>query len=275
MVGADRALLLGGGLLALLGAVAPVNRATGPGRSLLVVVLCGTLVIGGFGWWQLHTIGYYSYYFEKLAAAGVMIGLISLGMVGNLLRPRERPVGSPLRRVAGDAGLSAVAIATAITLFAGMQWGVLTAWNKPSAWYSNPVVASSVGQSSDIRPMAVTFALRDIDRVSGPVIALYSDDSYQNLRATFVAQLLTRQAGEMVALYEIFYVKIGGPTPSAPDAEAAYQSSMTHLKAGIAKISGPPTILVGDKKVADRVRHDLAAANVKATVLDAPVTLGW
>ncbi|MFF2041995.1 hypothetical protein ACFVVX_16330 [Kitasatospora sp. NPDC058170] len=272
MVGADRVLLLGGGLLALLGALGRATRRTAAGQALLVLVVGAGLVIGGFGWWQLHTIGYYSYYFEKIAAAGVVIGLMSIGAVGLLLRPSPAPPRGTSRpallRRGGEAGLSVLAVATALSLFAGVQWGVLSAWTKPAAWYTNPLVVWGHGDGhSDLAPFATTLVERDLARANGgPLIALYSDDSYQNLRSTFVAELLLRRGGEMRALYDVYTVKVSWQ----PTAEQ-YQKMLQDLKNTIAKLPAAPTVLVANKFMADRLRADLAAAKVAGTVLHGPV----
>ncbi|MFF2816197.1 hypothetical protein ACFVT9_11810 [Kitasatospora cineracea] len=272
MVGADRVLLIGAGLLALLAAVVPANRRTAAGRSLQVVLLGSGLAVGGFGWWQLHTIGYYSYYFEKTAAAGIVVALIGLGALGSVIRtgapvPRSSPRPVRLRALGADAALSGLALAAALSLFAGVQWGVLTAWNKPAAWYSNPLVAwSKGGARTDIAPMAETLVDRDLARAGdGPVIALYSDDGYQNLRSTFVAELLEHRGGEMVVLYGILDVKLG----AAPVPEAQYQESMDKLRTTVSRLGAAPTLLVADENVADRVRADLSAHHLPATVLHA------
>ncbi|MFJ4678803.1 hypothetical protein [Kitasatospora sp. NPDC088783] len=272
MVGADRVLLIGAGLLALLAALAPSNRRTAVGRSLQVVLLGSGLAIGGFGWWQLHTIGYYSYYFEKMAAAGIVVALLGLGALGSVIRtgttvPRSSPRPARWRAFGADAALSGLALAAALSLFAGVQWGVLTAWNKPAAWYSNPLVAWGKGDArTDIAPMAEMLAGRDLARAGdGPVIALYSNDGYQNLRSTFVAELMEHRGAEMLVLYGTLNVKLGAdPVP-----EAQYQESMDKLRAMVSQLGAEPTLLVADKNVADRVRADLSAHQLPATVLHA------
>ncbi|OKI24174.1 hypothetical protein A6A07_04535 [Streptomyces sp. CB03911] len=288
MVIPDRPVLIGCTLLVLLAAALPVNRRTATGQSVLVLVLGTGLVLGVFGFWQLHTIGYLSYYFEKLAAGGLVIALISLGTVGLMLQPAERTKGPLLRRRAERLGLSAVATAAALSMFAGVQWGVPSGWSKPSAWYDSPMVKWAKGEAvSDMGPATNLLTKRDLKGVTTPVIALYSNDSYHNLKSTFIAQLLTHQGGNMVGLYEIFYVKIGGPevppkdkekpaekekseAEKAADREKEYQSSLGHLKTAIASCPARPTVLVGDAKVAERLKQDLAAAGVPATVVHAP-----
>ncbi|MCX5212372.1 hypothetical protein OG689_24335 [Kitasatospora sp. NBC_00240] len=288
MVIPDRPVLIGCTLLVLVAAALPVNRRTATGRTVFALVLGTGLVLAVFGFWQLHTIGYLSYYFEKLAAGGLVIALISLGMVGLMLQPAERTKGTPLRRRAERLGLSAVATAAALSMFAGVQWGVPSGWSKPSAWYDSPMVKWAKGEAvSDMGPATNLLTKRDLKGVTTPVIALYSNDSYHNLKSTFIAQLLTHQGGNMVGLYEVFYVKIGGPAvppkdkekpadkdkteaEKAADREKEYQSSLGHLKKAIADCPAPPTILVGDAKVAERLKRDLASADVRATVVHAP-----
>ncbi|MFF1950105.1 hypothetical protein [Kitasatospora herbaricolor] len=287
MVIPDRPVLIGCTLLGLVAAALPVNRRTATGRTVLAVLLGATLVMAVFGFWQKHTIGYLSYYFEKLAAGGLVISLISLGMVGLMLQPAERTRTSPIRRRAGSLALSAVVTAAALSMFAGVQWGVPSGWSKPSAWYDSPMVKWSKGEAkSDMGPAVNLLTERDLKGVSTPVIALYNNDSYHSLKATFLAQLLTHQGGDMLGLYEVYYVKVGGPAvpdkaetekdkgkteaEKAADRENEYQSSLEHLKRAIASCPYPPTILVGDAKVAERLKQDLGSANVAATVVYAP-----
>ncbi|MFE2880476.1 hypothetical protein ACFXG6_12210 [Streptomyces roseus] len=269
MVIPDRPVFIGCGLLAVVAASLPVNRRTGTGQTILALVLGATAVIGVFGAWQKLTIGYYSYYFEKLTAAGLVIALISLGVIGLMLQPAARTSGSSLRRRAGLLLRSGVATAAALALFGNVQWGVPSGWGHPSAWYDSPMVKWGRGEAkTDIGPPANALTRRDLKGVTSPVIALYGNDSYLNLRSTFLAQILTHQAGAMVGLYEVFYVKIGGP--AAVD-EKEYQASLGRLKAAIASCPTPPTVLVGDRKTADRLRQDLAGAGSAATVVHAPL----
>ncbi|MDX6763364.1 hypothetical protein SIN09_29155, partial [Streptomyces sp. F8] len=93
-------------------------------------------------------------------------------------------------------------------------------------------------------------------------------DAYLDLRSTFLAQILTKQGGSMVGLYEVFHVKAGG---AAPVEEKEYQASLGHLKTAIASCPAPPTVLVADRKTADRIRQDLAAAGTPASVVHAPL----
>ncbi|MBT2451584.1 hypothetical protein J7F03_31910 [Streptomyces sp. ISL-43] len=277
MVVPDRPVFIGCALLALLAASLPANRRTGTGQMVLALVLGGITVIGLFGAWQKHTIGYYSYYFEKLAAAGLVITLIAVGMVGLMLPPERLGGSSRRRRRAERLVHSGLATAAALAMFASVQFGVPTGWtdpearfNPPSAWYGSSMLKWARGESrSDMGPPARALTRRDLPGVSSPVIALYSNDAYLNLKSTFLAQLLNHRAGDMVELYEIFYVKMGGPVTA--DVEKQYGTSLGHLKKAIAELPSAPTVLVGDRAMADRLSKDLAAAGVRATVVHAPL----
>ncbi|MFB7464584.1 hypothetical protein ACFCZ1_13980 [Streptomyces sp. NPDC056224] len=270
MVIPDRPVFIGLGLLALVAATLPVNRRTGTGRMVLAVVLGAAAVIGVFGAWQKHTIGYYSYYFEKLAAAGLVIALLSLGLIGLMLPPDGRATGPALRRRADLLLRSCLAAAAALALFGNVQWGVPSGWSHPSAWYGSPMLKWARGEAKgDMGPAAAVLTERDLPGVTSPVIALYSNDSYYNLKSTFLAQILTHQAGNMVGLYEVFHVKLGGP---AAVEENEYRTSLGRLKTAIASCPAAPTVLVGDRKTADRLREDLAAAGSAAVVVHAPLT---
>ncbi|MFJ1565531.1 hypothetical protein ACIOG8_15075 [Streptomyces erythrochromogenes] len=270
MVIPDRPVFIGLGLLVLVAATLPVNRRTGTGQMVLALVLGATAMIGGFGAWQKYTIGYYSYYFEKLTAAGLVIALLSLGLIGLMLPPAGGTTGTTLRRRADLLLRSGLATAAALALFGGVQWGVPSGWGHPSAWYDSPMLKWTRGEakSSDIVKPAAALTGRDLRGVTSPVIALYSNDAYLNLRSTFLAQILTKQGGGMVGLYEVFYVKVGG---AAAVEEKEYQASLGHLRTAIASCPAPPTVLVGDRKTADRIRQDLAAAGTAASVVHAPL----
>ncbi|WP_046776209.1 hypothetical protein [Streptomyces yangpuensis] len=270
MVIPDRPVFIGLGLLALVAATLPVNRRTGTGQMVLALVLGAAAMIGAFGAWQKHTIGYYSYYFEKLTAAGLVIALLSLGLIGLMLPPAGGTAGPALRRRADLVLRSGLAAAAALALFGGVQWGVPSGWGHPSAWYDSPMLKWTRGEArnKDIAAPARTLTGRDLQGAASPVIALYSNDSFVNLQSTFLAQILTKQGGTMVGLYEVFHVKVGGP---AAVEEKEYQVSLGRLKTAIASCPSRPTVLVGDLRTADRIRQDLAAAGTEASVVHAPL----
>ncbi|MFF9051349.1 hypothetical protein ACF09Z_09385 [Streptomyces erythrochromogenes] len=270
MVIPDRPVFIGLGLLALVAATLPVNRRTGTGQMVLALVLGATAMIGVFGAWQKYTIGYYSYYFEKLTAAGLVIALLSLGLIGLMLPPAGMTTGTALRRRADLLLRSGLATAAALALFGGVQWGVPSGWGHPSAWYDSSMLKWTRGEArnKDIAPPVRALTGRDLQGATSPVIALYSNDAFLNLQSTFLAQILTKQGGTMVGLYEVFYIKVGG---AAAVEEKEYQASLGHLKTAIASCPAPPTVLVGDRKTADRIRQDLAAAGTGASVVHAPL----
>lgn len=267
-VGVDRTLLIGSALLALVAAVPRKSRRTAVGQAYLTMVLGTVAVVGAFAWWQLHTIGYYAYYFEKMAHGGIVVGLLALGSVGTLLRipgQRRRTVFALLT----NALVAVLTVAAAFTFFAGVQWGLLSTKNSPSAWSATALVKWSHGDyATDMGPRGVA-ALQPPPGTTGPVIVLYSNDSYKNLKATWIAELLNRRGGDLAALYETHWVNIGGPAGQ----ESEYQNSMAHLKDAIAKVGAAPTILVADQGTGDRIRHDLAAVGVRATVVYEPQSL--
>ncbi|MFD7624554.1 hypothetical protein ACFV7Q_00660 [Streptomyces sp. NPDC059851] len=264
MVIPDRPVFIGCGLLALLAASLPVNRRTGTGRLVLSLVLGTTAVVGGFGLWQKLTIGQYAYYFEKLTAAALVVALISVGLIGTMLPPAPETSPSKLRRRAGLLLRSGLAGAAALALFGSVQWGVPSGWGHPSAWYDTSMLKWARGEGkSDMGPPAAALTGRDLEGVDSPVIALYSNDSYLNLKSTFLAQALTHRVGAMVGLYEVFHVKIGGPKPVD---EKEYQTSLGRLKTAIASCPAPPTVLVGDQGTAERLKRDLAGTPTAAVV---------
>ncbi|MFJ2186758.1 hypothetical protein ACIOJE_02210 [Kitasatospora sp. NPDC087861] len=266
-VGADRTILVGGLLLALLAAAAPTNRRTGTGRAHLALVLGAGLVICGFAWWQMHTIGHVSYYFEKLAGTGVVIALVSIGAVGPLLRttsPARVPV---LRRRIGDGVLSVVAVATALSLFAGVQWGMESFKAGPTAWSQNSLTAWSRGDSwSDIGPRDGATVMADLDGISEPMMVLYSNDDYKNLKSTWVTALLRGRGGDMRALYEAHWVNIG----AEPRKEAEHQAALAHVKKAAEKLGGPMTVVVADPATGDLLRKELTGFQPRITVVAKP-----
>ncbi|CAM5389512.1 hypothetical protein BOQ63_026545 [Streptomyces viridifaciens] len=271
-VGADRSVLIGGGLLGLLAAAMPRSRRTATGQAHLAVLLGTGAVLSAFAAYQLHSIGRYSYYFHKMTAVGVVVALISVGAVGVMLQTPYRGTSRALPRRLGELALSGLAVAAALSMFANVQWGFLATKDNPSAWSGNPLVAWGRGEfESDMGPKGVE-ALAPLRGTGGPVIALVSNDDYKNLKATWLASLLNRRGGDMKALYEMHWVDIGGPQVKEED----YQRSFGRLKGAIDMLPAPHppvTILTADRAVGDRIKRDLAKQEVKATVLSDPEML--
>ncbi|MFJ9607079.1 hypothetical protein ACIRS1_12155 [Kitasatospora sp. NPDC101176] len=269
-VEADRAVLIGGGLLALLAAAMPRYRRTASGQAHLAVLLGTGALLSAFAAYQLHSIGRYSYYIHKMTAVGVVVSLISLGAVGIALQPAYRGSARTLRRRAGELVASGLAVAAALSLFANVQWGFLTTEDNPSAWSGNRLVVWGRGEfKGDMGPKGA--AALDIPS-AGPVIVLFANDDYKNLKATWLASLMNRRGGDMAALYDIHWVSIGGPQVKEED----YQKSMGRLKGAIAKLPAAPvrpTIVTADRSVGERIKRDLAAAGVTVTVLSDPQNL--
>ncbi|MFI9321530.1 hypothetical protein ACIGXI_17335 [Kitasatospora aureofaciens] len=271
-VGADRSVLIGGGLLGLLAAAMPRSRRTATGQAHLAVLLGTGAVLSAFAAYQLHSIGRYSYYFHKMTAVGVVVALISVGAVGVMLQTPYRGTSRALPRRLGELALSGLAVAAALSMFANVQWGFLATKDNPSAWSGNPLVVWGRGEfESDMGPKGVE-ALAPLRGTGGPVIALVSNDDYKNLKATWLASLLNRRGGDMKALYEMHWVDIGGPQVKEED----YQRSFGRLKGAIDMLPAPHppvTILTADRAVGDRIKRDLAKQGVKATVLSDPEML--
>ncbi|MEU4297113.1 hypothetical protein [Kitasatospora aureofaciens] len=271
-VGADRSVLIGGGLLGLLAAAMPRSRRTATGQAHLAVLLGTGAVLSAFAAYQLHSIGRYSYYFHKMTAVGVVVALISVGAVGVMLQTPYRGTSRALPRRLDELALSGLAVAAALSMFANVQWGFLATKDNPSAWSGNPLVAWGRGEfESDMGPKGVE-ALAPLRGTGGPVIALVSNDDYKNLKATWLASLLNRRGGDMKALYEMHWVDIGGPQVKEED----YQRSFGRLKGAIDMLPAPHppvTILTADRAVGDRIKRDLAKQGVKATVLSDPEML--
>lgn len=266
-VAADRVLLIGGLLLGVLAAAAPANRRTGTGRAQLAVLLGAGAVIWAFAWYQVHSIGHVSYYFEKLAGTGVVIALVSLGAVGPLLRagtPARTPV---LRRRAGDAVLSVVSVVTALSLFAGVQWGMESFKSGPSAWDGNRLMAWSRGESwSDIGPRHGATVAEDLADIPGAVMVLYSNDAYKNLKSTWLASLLRNRGGDILPLYETHWVNIGAFEQN----EAEYQASMEHVRKGARQLGEPMTVVVADPATGARMGKDLEGFQPRISVVVKP-----
>ncbi|MFJ4185757.1 hypothetical protein [Kitasatospora sp. NPDC089509] len=267
-VSADRAILIGGGLLGLLAAAMPRNRRTATGQAHLAVLLGTGGLLSAFAVYQLHTIGKYSYYFHKMTAVGVVVALISIGAVGSVLQTSHRGSGNAWTRRVGELVLSGLTVATALSLFANVQWGFLATKDSPSAWSANPLVAwGRGGFETDMGPKGMD-GLKVLHS-DGPVIALVSNDDVKNLKATWLASLMNRRGGDMKALYDIHWVDIGGPQVKEED----YQRSFGRLKGAIEKLPAPhptPTILTADRSVGERIKRDLAEHGLTVNVLSDP-----
>ncbi|SDT74298.1 hypothetical protein SAMN05216371_4688 [Streptomyces sp. TLI_053] len=266
-VGADRAVMVGGLLLGTLAALSPGLRRTATGQALLVVVLGTGAAVGGFAWWQIRTIGQVSYYFEKLAGTGVVIALVSIGAVGPLLRTVPSAGVPVLRRRIGEGLLSVLAVATAFALFAGVQWGMHSFKGRPSAWHDSSLAAWSRGEDwSDIGPRHGATVMGDLDGIQGPMMVLYSNDDYKNLKSTWLAALLRSRGGDMLPLYETHWVDIG----AAERPEAEHRAALQHLRKAASELGEPMTVVVADPATGERIRRDLAGFRPAVTVVVKP-----
>ncbi|MDY0815404.1 hypothetical protein [Kitasatospora purpeofusca] len=266
-VGADRAIMVGGLLLGALAALSPSLRRTATGQALLVVVLATGAAVGGFAWWQIRTIGQVSYYFEKLAGTGIVIALVSVGAVGPLLRATPPARRATLRHRIGEGLLSVLTVAVAFSLFAGVQWGMDSFKGRPSAWHDSPLAAWSRGEDwSDIGPRHGATVMGDLDGIEGPVMVLYSNDDYKNLKSTWLAALLRSRGGDMLPLYETHWVNIGAAERPEPEHRAA----MEHLRKAASELGEPMTVVVADPATGDRIRRELVGFRPRVTVVAKP-----
>ncbi|MER8183942.1 hypothetical protein [Kitasatospora sp. NPDC094015] len=267
----DRSVLLGVALLVAAVALLPRNRRTPVARAVLVVLAVSTLILGGFGYWQMHQIGKLSYYFEKLANGGFVIALSTLGLLGSVLRPMG-PAAKVLRRRWWTEGVVAVAVsAAALSLFAGVQWGVPSVGGQPTAWQGTPLVHYSKANGKELAPVVIPLVERDLPRIDRtvPVLTLYANDGYVNWRTSFLASSLIHRAGLAAGFPELMNVVIGG----GPVNPQQYTNSLRSLKTVLAGIPDQKvTLLVSDPQTANDLRHDLAALPGKTvTVVDAPI----
>ncbi|WP_030263549.1 hypothetical protein [Streptomyces sp. NRRL B-24484] len=277
----DRSTIIGLGALVVVAALYARNRRVGAVQMVLAVVLGSGLVIGLFGAWQKLTIGAPSYYFEKMVTAGLCLALISVGSIALLFRP---VAGRSARRfgLGSEALMSVTAVVAALSLFGGVQWGAPAAEGQTSGFQKSDLLNWAKGKmSGTIGPGPAVFAERDIHRVQAPVITLYSNNAYANWRTSFFAESLLHDSHVMPAYANLLKVQIGGSlraehpeedTPAkAAEREQSYRDSLENLKKVVADCPSTPTILVGDEAASTRLRRDLAAADVRATVLYAPL----
>lgn len=270
MIPMDRSTLVGLGLLGLVAGLMPRNRRIGAVQSLLLTVVSAWGLLLAFAAFQIYETGKLSYYFEKMAVGGLMLALVALGGAGYVLRPIARN-GFASRSVQRwtEPVAAVAAAAAALSLFGGIQWGVPSVGGKPSAWHESELARWGRGEhTGKLGPAAEAFATRDIQRVSTPVLTLYTNDGYSNWRMTFFAQTLLHRAGVVPQFDEMLKVQIGG----RPEDEQKYRDSLAHLRIAIGRSPVPPTLLVGDKQVADRLDRDLNGTGTRtASVLYAPL----
>ena len=267
----SRSLVIGIGLLVLLAVLGGVRGrgTTAPVRTLLFTLagVVGVLVL--FGGYQLATVHKLSYYFEKLTFAGFVICLVGLGAVGYLLRP-ARYAGSQagLPRRLREPTLALGVAAAVLSLFAGFQWGVPSVNTVPAQWHSDPLVRWSVaGYNTGIGPGTHTLLVRDLARLSAPVVTLYTDSGSDNWRTTYYAEDLLRSASEMAGLSPVYRVNIGGSF--LPEHALRYRRALAELRSAIDAVPGRPTVLVGNRRLAEQLDHDLTRAG------DKPVTVEY
>ena len=269
-VSLSRALLIALTAVVLVGVVSAGRRLGATASILGITVVGGAFVIAVFGAWQLHTLGHLSYYFEKMATAGLIISLVGLGSAGWLLRPvRRAAAAAPWPVRLREPLLSVGASVVALSLFAGVQWGVPSVDNAPSQWKQTSLWAWAKGKSpADIAPLVHTFLRRDLARTTGTAIILYTNNGARNWQATYFASAMARN-GRFGALSEgLEQVGIGATAGT----EATYQAALAQLRAVIQICPDGATLFVGNQALASRLQDDLDTDGVRnATVLYAPL----
>jgi len=265
-----RGQMIGVGVLVLVAALGARNLKVGPVRVLVLTILGMVGVLAVFGAWQLHAVHHLSYYFEKLAIAGFIMCLIGIGTAGYLLRPMagSRRKAGIRRRVAEP--LLAIGISLSVlSILGGIQWGFPSTNNKlPSAWSQTDLAQWSRGElNSKVGGAARAFVTRDMYRVHGPALTLYSNLGYYNWQLTFFAQTMLHKAGMVPLLDDMLKVRMGASWPQGWE----YRDSIAELVLVVKACPTPPTVLVGDEALADRIRDDLRKDRAEATVLFAPV----
>ena len=265
----SRALVLALTLLVLVGLVSAGRRAGATADILGITVVGSVLVIAVFGAWQIHSLGVLSYYFEKLATAGFVIVLVGLGAVGWMLRPAPRAAAAApwtvrLREPLLGVGVSAVAL----SLFAGVQWGVPSVVGGPSVWKQSSLWVWSKGKPSlEIDSLVHTFLRRDLARTTGTAITLYTDNGTWNWQTTYFASAMSREARFGAPSLGLEKVHIGATTGTA----AEYRAAVAQLREVIEECPGKATVFVGNQALAVRLAGVLDRTGAHAaTVLYAP-----
>jgi hypothetical protein len=177
------------GLVAAGGLRAPARRT---GLATLVATVAVTAVLGLY---QLITVGRTAYYFEKLAHAGIVVGLVLLGTLARVVprwyRPRADRAGRPTADGAGRWRPAATALAPALALCL-----VLAAAGGP--WHTRPgslgarLVAGVEGGSPDGGQDAVALARRWPDG-GGKVTIDVAATPYRTWFGTYFGSVLQRR----------------------------------------------------------------------------------
>ncbi|MHA6758040.1 hypothetical protein [Streptacidiphilus sp. PAMC 29251] len=271
MIPLDRATVIGLGAVVIVSPLFSMNRLTATLRLILATAVGTVVVLGLFAAWQIHRSGTVSYYFEKMAFAAFVIFLICLGSVGGLLRPlAPRGRTAPLPRRLQEPLLAVGVGAAALSLFAGFQWGIPSVDATSAPWrLSSLVTWSTERQGNQLADSAHTFMTRDMARSTAPVITLYRGTGTLNWQTTYLAQSLLRSNGLMTTNFPLLVnVNMGGSYISG----AKYQESLEQLRRLVRGLPSPPTILVGDRRLSEKIGNDLNSGWVPTTkVLFAPL----
>jgi hypothetical protein len=274
LIDLSRSLVIGVALVVLVSLLASMSgpRRTAPAQVMLVTLVGGAVVLALFGGWQLETVGKLSYYFEKLTFAGFVICLSGLGAVGALLRPmKPSRAGANLLHRLQQPMVAVGVTAVSASLLVGFQWGVPSVAGRPAAWHTSPLAGWSQGKlTTGIGPSSYTFRERDLNRVTAPVLTLYTDSGDKNWRTSYFAQALLHRAGEVTYFPSLYQVNMGATY--LPEDSSRYQASLASLQTVVKLLDDRPTILVGNRQLADQIARDLnGGGRTVAHVVFAPL----
>ncbi len=242
-------------------------------RAMVAEVFVVTVVVAGFGLYQVASRGHTSYYYDKLLAASYAVGLVGLGAAGTLLRwlPAPSRRGGLLSRLL-EVPVAVVAAAAALSLAAVVHSGLSATGHSTfraktplAAWTANKLIAPT-GPSMTALANAHLFG----DRI--PSLVFYSNWGLGNWRDSFLAAAFNRDLGEMKnPINAILEAKVGGPPTSARATKVGLGLVLKALR----ESPFPLRLIVWNPAFAHKLETMLAAhPHVRATVLVLPTLPG-
>ncbi|WP_412539843.1 hypothetical protein R8Z50_29020 [Longispora sp. K20-0274] len=250
-------------LLALLG-TSWVRRSV-PVRTLVGQVIAGSTLVGVFGAYQVLAIGTTSYYFDKLLTCLFVVCVVSMGILAAAVRPLAPVRGSRWSAVR-EPVLGLVGSVSALTLLAGIQWGLMAPsvlgdeWKQTlqGKWYDGAVTSP---RGPVLRGLAAQGLLAD----SVPTLFLCTNRGDENWRISLLNSALNRNMGALIpSITPVMEMPVGGQ-PAEP---AVRDKAVAAVLRTVEASKVPLRFVVHDPSTAEAVRRALQARpELRATVV--------
>ncbi|MEZ0065500.1 hypothetical protein ABIA32_001496 [Streptacidiphilus sp. MAP12-20] len=249
--------------------VRPALRGFAVARAGFLLAAGTAVALTLYGAYQYQTLHHLAYYFEKSATGATFAMLVLLGAVGWALRAS---LSAPALRFGGKrAGRLVTASLGLAAGFGSLLVGLNADWGvdvgaKPAA------AGRSILSSSLARMPLMAWSQRRITATpptpgggvvthpvvlsaNGTIIMLDTSRGWSNRRNTLLANTLVHRQGSVVGMNsDLSAINMGSWLPKG----AAYRHSLDALVLAVRSEGHQPVeVYVGDRKLAERLAHDL------------------